>query len=393
MKTTTVHKNHKIMFQKQSETPTSPVYVGFISETRTFRGKLLATLHVASSKTRLTFKQLAVIGFIVLFCSAGAATKYTYAVLSKDSSKANAGLSTAPASNGSSVVATTKTGGSTTPTQASKPSSVSVGKASTSTATSKSAATSTSGSSGAKGSAPLPVVPSTPQPDGITGQWSLAFDDEFNGTSLDLNNWIPNVGGSSDTQLTPSANSPTTYDPSQATVSNGDLSLAAISKTEDNEPYTSGGVWTGNGKFSIAPTANTPVVMEARIDLPAASIGVIANWPAFWAAGTNWPNDGEIDTMEGLGGSAAYHFHYGTSSDEQSEGASVAGDYTGWHTYSVIWTTSSVTFFYDGLQVGQLTSGITDQPMPIILNYAVGGYGGPIVTPATMLVDYVRVWN
>jgi hypothetical protein len=33
------------------------------------------------------------------------------------------------------------------------------------------------------------------------------------------------------------------------------------------------------------------------------------------------------------------------------------------------------------------------QPMPLILNLAVGTYGGPVVTPSTMLVDYVRAWR
>ena len=47
--------------------------------------------------------------------------------------------------------------------------------------------------------------------------------------------------------------------------------------------------------------------MEARIWLPGSAR--IADWPAFWADGQNWPTDGEIDVLEGLSGQACVHFH------------------------------------------------------------------------------------
>lgn len=73
-------------------------------------------------------------------------------------------------------------------------------------------------------------------------------------------------------------------------------------------------------------------------------------------------------------------------------GGCAAGTFTGWHTYGVDWEPGSVTYYYDGHQVGQITSGVISAPMYLILNDAVPG-GGYIHAPSTMKVDYVRVWR
>ena len=177
------------------------------------------------------------------------------------------------------------------------------------------------------------------------------------------------------------------YDPNQVAVSGGTLHLTLVQKTETcagkTEPYASGLISTQN-KFNFTYGA-----LEARVYTPAVG-GQIANWPAFWADGQNWPTDGELDVMEGLGGEACFHFH----SASGGPGGCAPGTFTGWHTYGAVWAPGSVTYYYDGVKVGQITSGITGQPMYIILNQAVSSvHGGPLLTPADMQVDYVRVWQ
>jgi beta-glucanase (GH16 family) len=176
---------------------------------------------------------------------------------------------------------------------------------------------------------------------------------------------------------------------SNVSVSNGNLNLLLTSNSgglvstdpDDGQP--------GHAGFQFAYG-----FAEARIYLPAYG-NQIANWPAWWTDSQNWPVTGEMDMMEGLSGSACYHFHYGTSpSDNNGPGGCASGDYSGWHTYGAEWSPGSVTYYYDGKEVGQLTTGITSAPMYLVLeNSSSGSYGGSVVTPSTMEVDYTRVWQ
>jgi beta-glucanase (GH16 family) len=90
-----------------------------------------------------------------------------------------------------------------------------------------------------------------------------------------------------------------------------------------------------------------------------------------------------------------WHFIYeGKAGRVMNPGGMVGGDFTGWHTFGAKWTPSTVSYYYDGRKVGEVTKGVTHKPMPLLLNLAVGSqYSGPVVTPSTMLVDYVRAWR
>ena len=117
----------------------------------------------------------------------------------------------------------------------------------------------------------------------------------------------------------------------------------------------------------------------------------IANWPAWWTNGEDWPYDGENDIMEGLSsGNPCYHFH----SPSGGPGGCKKGYFSGWHVYGALWEPGKVRYYYDGVQVGTITTGVTSSPMYLILNYAVSTeHGGNHRVPATMRVDSVRVWQ
>ena len=93
--------------------------------------------------------------------------------------------------------------------------------------------------------------------------------------------------------------------------------------------------------------------------------------------------------MEGLSGKTCFHFH----SPSGGPGACVAGSDTGWHTFASDWEAGSVKYYYDGVKVGQITSGVTASPMYIVLDDTVSSGAPALTKPADMRVDYVRVWQ
>ena len=68
-------------------------------------------------------------------------------------------------------------------------------------------------------------------PTGVPGDWTLKFDGEFNGTSLDTTKWST---GWYDTGITAPANNQENdcYDPAQVAEGGGVLSLSLIQKSE-----------------------------------------------------------------------------------------------------------------------------------------------------------------
>jgi beta-glucanase (GH16 family) len=171
--------------------------------------------------------------------------------------------------------------------------------------------------------------------------------------------------------------------------------------------YTSAKITT-RGKMFAAPGR-----VEARIKLPTGQ----GLWPAFWMLGhnfpaTSWPACGEIDIMENKGSqptttSSALHGpgYSGATPFAHANvlsGGTVASDF---HTYAVEWDGAQVLFYVDGFghygvtngAIAQYGASVLDQPFYLILNLAVGGHfdgdpGSDAIFPATMLVDYVRVY-
>ena len=232
----------------------------------------------------------------------------------------------------------------------------------------------------------------TPMPAGVPGDWTLKFDSEFNGTSLDTSEWSTGWYGSG---ITAPVNSQENdcYDPAQVAEGGGVLSLSLVQKSENcdgYEPYAAGLVST-MGKFSF-----TYGFVQARVWLPGVpgSPGEVANWPGVWADGQNWPEDGEIDIAEGIGGQVCAHLHNAEDPEgipARGESGCASGTYTdGWHTFAADWEPGVITYYYDGVDIGSVTSGVTSAPMFLVLDYAAEGVAD---APATMKVEYVRVWQ
>ena len=228
------------------------------------------------------------------------------------------------------------------------------------------------------------VLPFNYANNGLGSNWTLVFQDEFSGTSLNKTNWVPYWF--SDGTLLPGSSTPGYA--SNVTV-NGQLNLVRTS--------TNGACIASNPQGGAKPGFQFAYgYAEAQLTLPTNGT-VIAQWPAWWLDGQSWPMDGEIDILEGLGGHAAWHYHYdsGGGQDAHPIGGNVNTS-PGTHIYGVNWYPGHLDFYYDGALVASATNGslsggatISSSPMYLILLYAAGS--GPV--PATMVVHYVRVFQ
>ncbi|MER7751661.1 glycoside hydrolase family 16 protein [Kitasatospora sp. NPDC097643] len=234
------------------------------------------------------------------------------------------------------------------------------------------------------------ATPHRAQPTGIPGEWRLVFEDDFDGTSLNPAKWSKGNPYVDHGPITPPVGDKELdcYDAGQVAVHAGMLHITAEERQQSCDdrtlPYVSGMVNTKD-KFSFTFGA-----MEARVDVPAAEPGVVANWPAFWAVGADWPNGGENDVMEGLHGKICAYFN----SAAASTGSCSDSDLTGWHVFGAEWRSDRVDYYRDGVLVATLTEGITSDPMWLMLDNAVQpSIGGPTSVPATLRFDYVRVWQ
>lgn len=174
------------------------------------------------------------------------------------------------------------------------------------------------------------------------------------------------------------------FSPAQVSVSGGWLALSLSGGV-------SGAVNTQGHEAFYAGTRVSVVVT-----LPCKA-GQLENWPAVWLTGPEgtWPRTGEIDIMEGLHGSVAWHYQYLDAAGQHARtGGTVPGDWCGTHTYAADWRPGKITWYYDGKQVAQITAARTGVPlaagpMYLVIDYGQGPYGGPDVSPARMVVSSV----
>jgi beta-glucanase (GH16 family) len=235
----------------------------------------------------------------------------------------------------------------------------------------------------------VPPPPSTPK------TYQLVWSDEFNGDHLDTTVWNYEMGGNGwgNRELE-------YYQPSNATVSNGNLIITARKERVGSNIYTSARITTqGKKEFTYGR-------IEARIKIPVA----MGLWPAFWMLGSDintvsWPQCGETDIMEHINNdSLIYGTIHWNNNGHTSSGGHTASSPSDYHIYDVEWDNNTIKWHVDGVQYWEANvngSNGTESfhnPFFILFNLAVGGnWPGFTVDessmPASMYVDYVRVYQ
>jgi beta-glucanase (GH16 family) len=206
----------------------------------------------------------------------------------------------------------------------------------------------------------------------------------------------------------------------------GDLVLAARPEGESGTAGTAGaatgGSATAAGRLAGAhPTSarlTTRGLFAMRFGTASARVRVAGDpgvVSTFWALGDDlasvpWPHAGEFDPMEVRGVQPrvlVQALHMPCAHPlcpivwERATPGSLAG---GFHTFTIQRAPGVVTYLVDGHQTASLTSAdvprgawVFDKRFFLILNLIVGGWGGSPTAathwPATMLVDWVRVWE
>lgn len=198
------------------------------------------------------------------------------------------------------------------------------------------------------------------------------------------------------------------YSPSQVTLdSNGYLQIEAKKQTYLGMSYLSGMIQWRRGITFVHGT------LEIRVKMP----GGTGPWPAVWLLGKNcqdtnpttadnggacnWPNisdlSDEIDFLEFMGSqrtsnNAQIHNELGNDGGGVVLGFDASAAF---HTYQLVRTSGSLKWYADGSLYQTITSAnVSDTPMGLLINIAVGGQGGAITDatlPQYMLVDYVRL--
>lgn len=246
------------------------------------------------------------------------------------------------------------------------------------------------------------------------GDYSLVWEEPFDGTSLNTDVWTIEVngagGGNNELQYY-------TDRPENLRVEDGNLVIELRKEEYLNKHYTSGRINSREKKaFAYGK-------VEARILFPEGG----GTWPAFWMMGNDyrrvgWPACGEIDIIEHVGNQprmASFALHTpkknGQSGNNWYSRAYLDGLENEYHVYGIEWLQEDyngldrIIFSIDGHEYANILEDAAhvdenaywpfNKEHFIILNLAVGGSMGGNVDDSMfehdvlMKVDWVRVYQ
>jgi len=175
-------------------------------------------------------------------------------------------------------------------------------------------------------------------------------------------------------------------------VKDGVLTIRAATVASDLVDDYSGYKFTSGLISTRNSFTQTYGYFEARMEIPEGQ-GI---WPAFWLY-TTQGNASELDIMENHGSdlhTVAIH-DYATGKDAPLGNTFYTPDlHEGFHTYGVMWTSETVTWYLDGVAIKTIpTPPDMHGPMYMIVNLALDAKTADTFQGADMKVDYVRAYT
>src|SRR6202142_3628923 len=247
----------------------------------------------------------------------------------------------------------------------------------------------------------------------VASTWTLAWSDEFeNDGAPDPANWVFESGFVRNQELQ-------WYQPSNATVTGGLLTIAAQRQQVTNPSYVAGSTdWTKSRQYaeyasSSMTTSGKHSFQYGRFEMCARIDTRLGSWPAFWILGNGrgWPSSGEVDIMEYYANGVRANvcipsggncdWSGSVSQSLPSLGATWPAQF---HLWAMEWNATDVNLYLDDklvydFKISRVTSGTnpyTGNPFYMIINLAIGANGGDPsdgTFPMTYEVDYVRVYQ
>jgi hypothetical protein len=259
----------------------------------------------------------------------------------------------------------------------------------------------------------ITVSSSAPQPSylpaatlDLTG-YQLTFDDEF--TTLSISDSTVNNGSNWYTLnelccLAPSNGAGSAmvglssfYNP-YSLINGGGLDIRL---QENNNTWTSGVLTSvdSSGKGFSQQYG----YFEMKAQFPAG----LDTWPAFWllntAAKSSGAAAGEIDIVEYIANPAFVNYFATTLHDYTNGSISPAASHNavtlpsnGFHTYGMMWTATTMTFYFDGTVTFECpTPSIMHQPYYLLVDLGLGGGWPTVGTPSVndMQIQYIRAYS
>jgi Ca2+-binding RTX toxin-like protein len=246
---------------------------------------------------------------------------------------------------------------------------------------------------------------------GVLGQLTPAFDDEFN-TFVQTGPlaWTTRFSFGNPTNAS-----------SRSEPKNGELELYVDSSYTASMPVVINPFSDSNGILTITanptPTADLTDLnnyqyvsgmittaksfsqlygyFDIRAELPSGN----GLWPTFWLLPANGEIPEEIDIMEQVGDNLVYqgtHNSAGVSTTNQQYFPNLT---TGYHDFGLLWTAESLTWTYDGTAIYSMPTPLgLNTPMYMLLTFAIGGTwpGAPSSSsefPAHFNIDYVHAYS